>query len=159
MFELEYLKIYSGAEISHVLRYASESNEIARYLSSRFDFKKRVNAPQRPGKMATRAMREDYQYELQKYHLYVRSVNESGKFVLDIGRQYVITRNKGTIWLNYKTSKEVSVASYGFFDDMFKSVGCTIKETGELLIIHDRKYYTVNFDEETIRLWEPEHGR
>lgn len=152
MFDLEFLRIYTGAEIANAIRY-NQSNDIECYIASKYDFKQRVERPKRPGKWAARNAWNEYNYQLEKYNCYIRSVDATDKFVLDLSRDYVITKNGGKIWLNYRTKKEVSLCNPELTLNPQNYVGYYIPERYSILVRHSWKLYLVNFYEQTITPW------
>lgn len=152
MFELEFMKVYSGTEIANAIKY-NQGEDIERYLGSKYEFRQRVDKPQRPGKWASRNTWANYNYNLEKYNCYQASLSDAYKFVLDSQRSYVITSNGHKIWLNYRTKKEISIYSPELQLSLSKYIGYYIPEISALLISHQWKFYTVNFETKEIKPW------
>ena len=153
MFELEYMKVYTGAALNNALKYGDQRNEIVRALANRFEFRARVNKPTRPAKWAGRNAWNDYRFKEERYLRYSQSVANSDKYVLDSNANYIITRNKGIVWLNYRSKKTVSMYSSDLLREPWKFVGYTIQETGLLLVLNNGRMYAVNMTTQEILPW------
>lgn len=158
MFELQYMVVYTGAEVSNALRYGSNTNEIVRSLANRFEFMQRVPKPVKPSKMANRRAWDEYRFQEEKYRRYRQSVDGSDKFVVDLGAKYVITHHKGVVWLNYRTNKEVSLYDSDLRRNPFQYVGHYIKETKKLIVLQCGRLYVVDFETDEIEPWRIDNG-